>query len=152
MKGIDTMSEKMKHRPEGAPPPPPPRRRGGKIILLLLIIIILLLVIILLMSLAGFGPGAGLFGKGSGDGSAQTSQSQSAEQNSEQGPVYAEIKVSGGTILMDGSEISASDAADKAKSLGSDVIVRITDDNATQNAVEELKSALDSAGLAYTIE
>ena len=141
------------HGPEGAPPPPPPRkRRGFKLILLLLFIIILLLVILLLISLAGYGPGAGLFGKDNDPGSSETSQSQVIEESSGQDTVYAQIKVSGGKILMDGKEISAAEAAESAKALGSDVVVRITDDNATQNAVEELKSALDAAGLPYTIE
>ena len=83
------------HGPEGAPPPPPPRkRRGFKLILLLLFIIILLLVILLLISLAGYGPGAGLFGKDNDPGSSETSQSQVIEESSGQDTLYAQIKAS----------------------------------------------------------
>ncbi|MBQ8961480.1 MAG: hypothetical protein IJ071_09780 [Ruminococcus sp.] len=151
------MAKKNDHRPQGAPPPPPPpppkkRRRGPRLVLTLLVIIILLLVILLMLSLAGYGPGAGLFGKDNDPGSSETSQSEVIEESSGEETVYAEIKVSGGTVLMDGSEISAADAAEAAKKLGSDVVVRITDDSATQNTMEELKSALDAAGLPYTIE
>ena len=73
------------------------------------------------------------------------------EETTEAAPVYADIKVSGSTYMYDGSESDTDALIEAVKKLDGDVIVRITDDSATQNAMEELKQALDKNDISYII-
>ena len=53
--------------------------------------------------------------------------------------------------MYDGSESDTDALIEAVKKLDGDVIVRITDDSATQNAMEELKQALDKNDIDYII-
>lgn len=118
-----------------------------------------------LLNKMGFGPDLGL-GKISDDKPAPTNaqvqelttaaeeaatEEATETETTEAAPVYADVKVSGSTYMYDGSESDTDALIEAVKKLDGDVIVRITDDSATQNAMEELKQALDKNDIAYII-
>ncbi len=107
----------------------------------------------------GFGLGNGSFGIDLGNKKENTSQSQEQESEQEEkteegnaAAVYADITVSGNVISYNGSEVTAADAVSQIKTLEGDVTVRIKNDSATVNALDELKAQLDSAGIKYVTE
>lgn len=138
-------------------------KRGGLVILILLLIIVILLAVIFLFDPFGFGNGMGILKGGSssaasgGSGAAAATTTAAAVQTettpAAPAPAYVDVKVSGGTLLYNGAEATAEDIAAAALASSSgDVLVRITDDSATQNAMETLTAVLDASGIKYTIE
>lgn len=139
------------------------KKKNGRRATLVVLILIVILALLLAKALGLFG-GNGLgFGKsGSSDDSGKTSAdkvsvvSEAGEDSSEPEipRVYDDIKVSGSTYLYKGSEISLDDLMDtfSMEKMNQDVVARILDDNATQNAMEQLTEAFDGIGREYTIE
>ncbi len=118
-----------------------------------------------LLNKMGFGPDLGLGKVSDEKPSSDTAQVQeittaAAEEpteaetepeTTEAAPVYADIKVSGSTYTYDGQETDTAALVESIMKLDGDVIVRITDDSATQNAMEALKSEFDKNNIAYII-
>ncbi len=132
-------------------------RRGALVILILLLIIGILLAVMFLFDPLGFGNGMGILRNGtsasaSGGSTAAVTAAPDVTAATEPAPTYIDVKVSGGTLICNGAESTAEEIASAAKAVTGDVLVRITDDSATQNAMEGLISALDTAGIKYTIE
>lgn len=147
-----------KNHPAPPPPPPqrpdekPPKKRGGGC--LLLIIILLILIIIALMLLNYFGIFGGKSGTDSGDGdgpsASQSSVIDKEVEESSQEQQYADITVSGDNYIFDNSNSQLTDIVKAVKDMDSSVLVRITDQNASFNAMDDLKKALDEAGISYS--
>ena len=133
-------------------------KKGGVIILILLLIILILFAIIFLFDPLGFGNGMGILkgGNASGTtgGTAAPAQTTTAAQvtDAAPAPTYINVKVSGATYLLDGAESTVEDITAAAKAASGDVLVQITDDSATANAMDALIAALDKESLKYTIE
>lgn len=116
-----------------------------------------------LLNKMGFGPDLGLGKvsdeKPSSDTSqvqeittaADTTEAETEPETTEAAPVYADVKVSGSTYTYDGQEADAEALVESIKKLDGEVIVRITDDSATQNAMEALKGVFDKNNIAYII-
>ena len=60
------------------------------------------------------------------------------------------IKVSGSTYIIDERVVDLKSLVSTVKLMSDNVIVRITDDNATKNAMDELKKALTDDGREFT--
>ena len=144
------------------------KRRGGVKAGIGALIIGLILALLRLLGYLGLGPDFGLgTGKVSGNSESSVSATQDisdkeAETEAATEPEteevteapaieYVEVKVSGGTIMYNGEEVSADDVVSAAKSAGEDAIIRITDNDATQNAMEALKTVLDNNSVNYII-
>lgn len=82
---------------------------------------------------------------------ADTTEAETEPETTEAAPVYADVKVSGSTYTYDGQEADAEALVESIKKLDGEVIVRITDDSATQNAMEALKGVFDKNNIAYII-
>ena len=131
-------------------------KAGGKVIIILLIIIALLAAVMFLFDPFGLGFGApfavgGSKGGAGGQASAVTSADTSpavteAPATEAPEPDHIEITVSGSTYLYNGSEKTADEIAKMCSDEGISTVI-ITDDSATQNAIDELSSALRSAGI-----
>lgn len=139
---------------EGKTPPPPPKKKRRKRSPLLFILLLLIIAAVIALLVLGEGLG---FGKGSGKSDSETSSSDTVEKNvteeAETAPAVlnAEIKVSGSTIIYDGKEVTADEAAEAIKTIEGDVVVVVKDDNATQNAMSSLLDALDRAEITYAV-
>ena len=146
--------EKHAHKHCGnphTPPPPPPqkvvKKKSGCIWGLLLLIIIIAL-IIYLMKHFGFG----LFGDEKGGGTSGTSASDSVDDKDEpEEDVIIDIAVLGNQYIYDNGKIEIDDFVAEIKAMKGNVSVRITDDNAYQDTMEELIEALENAQILYTV-
>lgn len=133
-------------------------RTGGKVILFLLIIIALLAAVMFLFDPFGFGLGApfALGTNSGGSASPATTTAQTTAAVTEEAvteapePDYIEVTVSGSTYLFDGSEKTAAEIADICADKGKSK-VRVTDDSATQNAIDELTAALKEKSIELII-
>lgn len=85
------------------------------------------------------------------DEAEEPTEAETEPETTEAAPVYADIKVSGSTYTYDGQETDTEALVESIMKLDGDVIVRITDDSATQNAMETLKSEFDKKNIAYII-
>lgn len=117
----------------------------------LLIIIIVLAVLLLVLHYLGLGFGGG---KGEGSGGASDTSSKTAETvttttTAEIPKEFYDIKVSGSTYIVNEKVVELSDFISEFSFWKDNVIVRITDDNATKNAMEDLKKALEDGGREY---
>lgn len=116
----------------------------------LLIIIIILAVLLLVMQYLGLGLGGG---KGEGSGASSDTNSSAAETTTtttaEIPKEFYDIKVSGSTYIVNEKVVELSDFISEFSYWKDNVIVRITDDNATKNAMEDLKKALEDGGREY---
>lgn len=146
--------EKHAHKHCGNPPTPPPpppqkvvKKKSGCIWGLLLLIIIIAL-IIYLMKHFGFG----LFGDEKGSGTSGTSASDSVDDKDEpEEDVIIDIAVLGNQYIYDNGKIEIDDFVAEVKAMKGNVSVRITDDNAYQDTMEELIEALEKAQILYTV-
>ena len=131
-------------------------KAGGKLIIFLLIIIALLAAVMFLFDPFGLGFGApfavgGPKGGAGGQTPAATSADTSpavteAPATEAPEPDHIEITVSGSTYLYEGSEKTADEIAKICSDEGISTVI-ITDDSATQNAIDELLSVLKTAGI-----
>lgn len=114
----------------------------------------------------GFGNGFGLFDQNSGTGSsavessaAESSVAESSEESSEEESsaaettveekTYVDVTVKGNEYLYQNSTIELSALTDELKKLDAGITVRITDENASKNAYDDLTAALDAEKLSY---
>lgn len=123
-------------------------KKKNKRFAVLIIILIILIGLILLMNYLGLGFG---FGKGTGKKSdsdaASVSQSESVSDSSN--TEYVDIKVSGSTYLYDGNEIELEKFIETLQPMKDNVVVKIIDDNATKQAMDDLKKAVENSGRSY---
>ena len=158
MKGTIAMSNK-KH-PTPPPPPPqhkekPPKKRGGGCLLLLIFLLLLIILLLLLLNYLGlFGGGLGKEkGDGSGSGGSVVSSSvvdKEVEETSSDQKVYADITVSGDSYIFENNSSEINDIIKSINGLDGDVVVRINDQNASYNAMDQLKKALDEGKISYS--
>ncbi len=141
------------------------KKKRSKIPVIILIIVLIFAVLCILSKL-GFGGGGG-FGK-CGNGGNSTSENSVSSENSktaEEWPteevptetnsesqaetvVYMDVTVSGDILKIGVEEKSADDIVSLAKETGA--VVRITDENAVNDAMESLISALDENNIPHT--
>ncbi len=133
-------------------------KAGGKIILVLLLIIAILAAVIFFFDPFGFGIGPNARQNGGGNvktPAATTAATAQAETEApEADPTLSEFKVtvSGATYLLeDKTETTAEKIVALFKESNSKTLVRIIDESATQNAMEDLKKALDAEKIPYSI-
>lgn len=135
----------------------------SKILLLLIVLVILAVILMVIFGWKGIGFGkAGDGGKedGNDNGKAVTVRADGGEDNdeaqeavgetaaeSERLVEYADVTVTGGSYLYEGSVIELGALTEKLK--GTDCVVRITDSEATQNAMEDLIGALEQENTDY---
>ena len=131
------------------------------------VLALFMLIIAVLMIIAGLGFGKG-FGFGNGDGSGsgnsdntsisenqetsgETAENEPAEETTAEIPpesvIYIQVTVSGSTYVTDGNETTLESITEIAK--GDNIIVRITDDNAVADAMDNLISALEENNISY---
>ena len=139
-------------------------KRGGKVILILLLIILVLAAAIFLFDPLGFGNGMGILinGGASGSGSGSAAPAQTTQQTYEAEVTAApvteptvtniNVTISGATYMYNGAEATVDDIIAAATDAEGEVIVKIRNDSATANAMDELIAELDKNTLPYTIE
>ncbi len=133
-------------------------KAGGNVIIFLLIVIALLAAVMFLFDPFGFGLGAPFAIGGTGGSAApaaapaQTTASAVTEAAVTEAPEpdYIEVTVSGATYLYEGSEKTAAEIADICAGKGKGK-VRVNDDSATQNAIDELTAALKEKSIELLI-
>lgn len=127
---------------------------------LLLLIVLLIIIVVLLLIFGGFGFGFGFGEKGDG-GETQGSGASVSVQGGEEGAdnaeaadispermvEYADVTVAGNSYLYDSGVTELDELTDKLGA--SDCVVRITDEGATQNAMEDLINALEQKDISY---
>jgi hypothetical protein len=144
--------EKKSHKHGGPPPPPPPpppqkvvKKKSGCIWGLLLLIIIIALALYLMKHFS-----FGLFGDGKNGGTGSSSVSDSSNDSSEpEEDVIIDISVLGNQYIYDNGKIELDDFVAELKEMKGNVSVRITDDNAYQDTMQELMDALEKAQIPY---
>lgn len=129
-------------------------KRGGVVILVLLLIIVLLFLAVFLFDPLGFGNGMGiLLNDKTGDAPQLELETASQTEEVQEAPAVANVNVtvSGKTYLLEGTEAAVDDIISSAKAAEGDVLVRITNDSATANAMQALLDALDENKISYTM-
>lgn len=128
--------------------------------ILVVLILIAAIVVFLLFRFGLFG-----FGSGTGDGDSGTSVSSAAESESQTEPeietepiettveekVYVEVTVKENEYLYQNSTMELDALTDALGQLDGEIIVRITDENASKQAVDALTAELDASATAYEI-
>lgn len=150
MKGRVKMANSKKPVNGKRPGPPPPRekvvvkkKRGGCLIALIILILLALLAFLLGLHFGWWGKGDG---DGDGDGDSNGSTSSTEADSSAQKDVY--VTVSGAKYMYEDNEVEIEDFVNKIADIAASdgkVLVHITDDNATDSAMNELKDALNNA-------
>lgn len=132
--------------------------KGGALLIIILLLIIAALVALLLLDPFGWGifggGGSSTGGTGSGSATQSTTVAAAAESTEPQKQtVFIEVRISGATYIYNDSEASAEDIINAAKNAeGDEIIVRIKDDSATENAVSDLTAALDKENISWLVE
>lgn len=140
--------EKHAHKHCGNPPPQKVVKKKSGCIWGLLLLITIIALIIYLMKHFGFG----LFGEEKGGGTSGTSVSDSVDDKNEpEEDVIIDIAVLGNQYIYDNGKIEVDDFVDEIKAMKGNVSVRIADDNAYQDTMEELIEALEKAQILYTV-
>lgn len=128
------------------------KKKKKKKLLGIMLIVIIIAALILIMQYLGLGLGGGK-GEGSGDGKDASASSNEASVTTTTTAVpkeFYDIKVSGSTYIIDERVVDLKSLVSTVKLMSDNVIVRITDDNATKNAMDELKKALTDDGREFT--
>ncbi|MBR1423521.1 MAG: hypothetical protein IJ571_08800 [Ruminococcus sp.] len=115
----------------------------------LIIILLLLAALLALLNWLGLGLGGGKGAGGDGSGNEETTPKESAAATeSEEEPEYFDIKVSGSTyiIVEDNSVADIDQIINRVTGLKDNYIVRIHNDNATANAIDDLEGKLKDEG------
>ena len=120
------------------------KKKKKKKLLGIMLIVIIIAALILIMQYLGLGLGGGK-GEGSGDGKDVSASSNEASVTTTTTAVpkeFYDIKVSGSTYIIDERVVDLKSLVSTVKLMSDNVIVRITDDNATKNAMDDLKRLL----------
>lgn len=126
------------------------KKKKKKKLLGIMLIVIIIAALILIMQYLGLGGGKG---EGSGDGkdvSASSNEASVTTTTTAAPKEFYDIKVSGSTYIIDERVVDLKSLVSTVKLMSDNVIVRITDDNATKNAMDELKKALTDDGREFT--
>lgn len=126
------------------------KKKKKKKLLGIMLIVIIIAALILIMRYLGLGGGKG---EGSGDGkdvSASSNESSVTTTTTAVPKEFYDIKVSGSTYIIDERVVDLKSLVSTVKLMSDNVIVRITDDNATKNAMDDLKKALTDDGREFT--
>lgn len=126
------------------------KKKKKKKLLGIMLIVIIIAALILIMQYLGLGGGKG---EGSGDGkdvSASSNESSVTTTTTAVPKEFYDIKVSGSTYIIDERVVDLKSLVSTVKLMSDNVIVRITDDNATKNAMDDLKKALTDDGREFT--
>ena len=133
-------------------------KAGGRFILVLLLVIALLAAVIFFFDPFGFGIGPNANQQGGGSSPAPAATTTAAETTAAPeepvDPTIFEFRVtvSGATYLLDdNTETTADEIAELFTASDAKTLVKITDDSATQNAIEDLKKVLDEKNIPYEI-
>ena len=121
------------------------KKKKKKKLLGIMLIVIIIAALILIMQYLGLGLGGGK-GEGSGDGKESSVTTTTTAVPKE----FYDIKVSGSTYIIDERVVDLKSLVSTVKLMSDNVIVRITDDNATKNAMDDLKKALTDDGREFT--
>lgn len=137
------------------------KKKKKKRLLLLLLILLLLCSIGLMMGMLGLFPGMG--DDGSESESDGTSSSMSAVDTSSSQPetvttptteaepaLYDDVKVSGSTYIYQGQVKTLEEIKTIVSNMKENVVIRITDDNATKNAMDNLTNMLTDSGRSFS--
>ena len=147
-------------------------KSGRNAILILILIILILAAVMFFFDPFGFGIGPNA---GGGSQSAQSSDgSDAADDRSEEIPAetsvsipeeytqtvdttaYTDVVVNGNSYILGAKESSIEDIISIIQTYteehNEEVVVKIFDNDATQNAMEELQSALDENGIRYIMQ
>jgi flagellar basal body-associated protein FliL len=127
------------------------KKKKKKKLLGIMLIVIIIAALILIMQYLGLGLGGK--GEGSGDGKDVSASSNEASVTTTTTAVpkeFYDIKVSGSTYIIDERVVDLKSLVSTVKLMSDNVIVRITDDNATKNAMDDLKKALTDDGREFT--
>lgn len=134
------------------------KKKKKKRLLLLLVILLLLGSLGLMLSLTGLLPGMG--DDDGDDGSAAASKTDSSAVSSssqtETTPtaieiVYDDVKVSGSTYIYQGQVKTLEEIKTIISNMKENVVIRITDDNATKNAMDNLTNMLIDSQRSYNL-
>ena len=126
------------------------KKKKKKKLLGIMLIVIIIAALILIMQYLGLGLGGGK-GEGSGDGKDVSASSNEASVTTTTTAVpkeFYDIKVSGSTYIIDERVVDLKSLVSTVKLMSDNVIV--TDDNATKNAMDDLKKALTDDGREFT--
>ena len=124
------------------------KKKKKKKLLGIMLIVIIIAALILIMQYLGLGLGGG---KGDGkDVSASSNESSVTTTTTAVPKEFYDIKVSGSTYIIDERVVDLKSLVSTVKLMSDNVIVRITDDNATKNAMDDLKKALTDDGREFT--
>ena len=124
------------------------KKRGGCVVVIIILILLALLALLLGFHFGWWGKGDG---DGDGDGNSKSSgQSTTDIDKSAQTDVY--VTVSGAKYMYENNSIEIEDLVNKIADVQGKALVHITDDSATDSAMNELKSALDNAKITYIVE
>ena len=124
------------------------KKKKKKKLLGIMLIVIIIAALILIMQYLGGGKG-----EGSGDGkdvSASSNEASVTTTTTAAPKEFYDIKVSGSTYIIDERVVDLKSLVSTVKLMSDNVIVRITDDNATKNAMDDLKKALTDDGREFT--
>ena len=124
------------------------KKKKKKKLLGIMLIVIIIAALILIMQYLGLGLGGG---KGDGKDVSASSNEASVTTTTTAAPKeFYDIKVSGSTYIIDERVVDLKSLVSTVKLMSDNVIVRITDDNATKNAMDDLKKALTDDGREFT--
>lgn len=126
------------------------KKKRKKRLLLLLLILLLLGSIGLMMGLLGLFPWMGDDDGSGGDSSgaknsSSVSSSQAETTTTAEQFVYDDVKVSGSTYIYQGQVKTLEEIKTIISNMKDNVVIRISDDNATKNAMDNLKNMLADA-------
>ncbi len=124
------------------------KKRGGCLVALIILILLALLAFLLGLHFGWWGKGDG---DGDGEGDSQSSGASTTDvDKSAQTDIY--VTVSGAKYMFENNSIEIGDFVKKAAEAEGKALVHITDDEATDSAMTELKTALDAAKISYVEE
>lgn len=124
------------------------KKRGGCLIAVIILLLLALLAFLLGFHFGWWGKGDG---DGDGDGKSNSSGSSTTEvDKSNQKDEY--VTVSGAKYMYENNSIEIESFVNKMAEVEGKVLVHITDDNATDSAMNELKKALDNEKISYVEE
>lgn len=131
------------------------KKKNKKFVTLLLIVAFVAAVILLLNYLGlGFGGGKGDGGNSSSTNSGtESSKAETTTTTTEPQPKeFVNIKVAGSTYIYQENVITLENFRETVRLMSDNVVVMITDDNATQNAMDDLTAVFEADGREYAIE
>lgn len=123
------------------------KKRKKKRLLIMLLILLLLILAFLLLRF-GFGLGTGKGSSGSEAG-ADSPSSSSEKATTAEAPVFVDVKVSGSSYIYENQVKTLDEIKSTISTMKDNVVIRITDDNATKNAMDDLTKMLGDANRKY---